>query len=429
MTAERVSRPGSLLHVVIVGAGFGGLYAARTLAKHPVRITVVDRKNYHLFQPLLYQVATAALAPGEVAAPIRSILRKYPNVRVIMAEATAIDLERTCVVLADGALGYDYLMLATGASHSYFGHPEWEPLAPGLKTVEDALEIRRRILSAYEAAEREQDPERRRALLTFVVVGGGPTGVELAGAIAEIARQTLRNDFRLIDPAETRVVLVAALPRILPPYPEDLSKSAEQQLRALGVEVRTNAMVTNITPDAVHLGDELIPAHTTLWAAGVAASPLARSLGVPLDKNGRVAVELDLTLPGHPEVYVIGDLALFTHQSGKPLPGVAPVAVQQGKHAAENVWRTIEGLPRKPFRYVNRGSLATIGRAAAVADFGRVHLSGFIAWLMWLVVHIYNLIGFENRLVVLIRWAWAYFSYQRGSRLITGPPPRPELPR
>jgi NADH dehydrogenase len=406
--------------VVIVGAGFGGLNAARALARYPVRITVVDQHNYHLFQPLLYQVATAALSPGDIAHPIRSLLRRYRNVRVVLAEATGIDLAGRRVQLDDGELSYDYLILATGARHSYFGHDEWEPFAPGLKTIDDALEIRRRILCAYEAAERETDEVRRRALLTFVVVGGGPTGVELAGAIAEIARLTLQHDFREIDPAQSRVILLEGLGRILPAFPPDLSASAEAQLRKLGVEVRTNATVTCITPEAVHVGDEVIPTYTTLWAAGVAASPLARSLGVPLDRAGRVAVEPELTLPGHPEVYVIGDLALFTHQTGRPLPGVAPVAIQQGRAAAENIWRSITGRPRRPFRYVHRGSLATIGRAAAVAEFGRIHLSGFVAWLVWLAVHIFNLIGFDNRLLVLLQWMWSYFTYERGARLITG---------
>ncbi len=418
---------GAAPHVVIVGGGFGGLYAARALAKRPVRVTVVDRRNYHLFQPLLYQVATAALSPGEIAAPIRSILRRYPNVQVMLAEVRAVDLGRRCVILDEGELGYDYLILAPGAAHSYFGHDEWAPLAPALKTIDDAVEIRRRILGAYEAAEREEDDAERRALLTFVVVGGGPTGVELAGAIAEIARETLRHDFRRIDPSQTRVILLEAGPRLLPAFPPDLAESAVRQLERLGVEVRVRAPVTAITPEAVYAGNDVIRARTTLWAAGVAPSPLARTLGVPLDRSGRVPVAPDLTLPGHPEVYVIGDLALFTHQpgwKGRPLPGLAPVAIQEGKQAAENIWRTICGRPRRPFRYVDRGNLATIGRAAAVAElpFG-IHLSGFVAWLAWLIVHLYWLIGFENRLLVLIRWAWAYFGYERGARLITGPSP------
>jgi NADH dehydrogenase len=412
--------PAGAPHVVIVGAGFGGLYAARGLAKRPVRVTIVDRRNYHLFQPLLYQVATAGLSPGDIAAPIRSILRRRANVRVLMDEATAIDLDGRRVVFRDTAVPFDHLILATGSRHAYFGHDEWEPLAPGLKTIEDALEMRRRILTAYEAAEREPDPAARQALLTFVVVGGGPTGVELAGAIAEIARQTLRHDFREIDPAQSRVLLVEAAPRILPAFPEDLSASAVRQLDRLGVEVRTGALVTKITSEAVHLGNDAIATRTALWAAGVAASRLARSLGVPLDRSGRVTVAPDLALPGHPEVYVVGDLAVFTHQTGRPLPGVAPVAIQQGEAAAANIWRTIQGRPRRPFRYFNRGNMATIGRAAAVAHIGPLHLSGVLAWLAWLVVHIYWLIGFDRRIVVLIRWAWLYFTYQRGTRLITG---------
>ncbi|MGH2353024.1 MAG: NAD(P)/FAD-dependent oxidoreductase [Chloroflexota bacterium] len=409
-------------HVVIVGGGFGGLYAARAMARHPVRVTVIDRHNYHLFQPLLYQVATAALSPGEIAAPIRSILRKHPNVDVILGEAMAIDLAGRRVVLQDDEVPYHYLILATGASHAYFGHDEWEPFAPGLKSIDDALEIRRRILSAYEAAEREKDPAVRQAWLTFVIVGAGPTGVELAGAIAEIARQTLKHDFRAIDPRQSRVLLLEAGPRVLPTFPDDLSARASDQLRSLGVEVRTGALVTGITPQDVRIGKEgeAVPTRTALWAAGVAASPLARSLGVTLDRSGRVPVEPDLTLPGHPQVYVIGDLALFTHQGGKPLPGVAQVAIQQGKAASANVWRSIKGLPRRSFRYQDPGNMATLGRAAAVADLGRLRVSGFVAWVAWLFVHIYWLIGFENRLLVLLRWAWAYFTYQRGARLITG---------
>jgi NADH dehydrogenase len=332
-----------------------------------------------------------------------------------------VDLANRRVVLADGDLRYDYLILATGARHSYFGHEEWETLAPGLKSLEDALEIRKRILFAFEAAEREEDPEERRAWLNFVIVGGGPTGVELAGAIAEIRRHTVAHDFRAIDPREARIVLVEAGPRVLSAYPPDLSASAERALRALGVEVRTNTLVTSVSPDAVRVGEEVIPTRTALWAAGVAASPLGRSLGAPLDRSGRVPVGSDLTLPGYPEVYVIGDLASFTHQTGKPLPGLAAVAVQQGQAAAENVWRTIQGQPRQPFRYVDRGTMATIGRGAAVAELGRLHLSGPLAWFVWLVVHIYMLIGFDNRLLVLFQWAWSYLTYSRGARLITGP--------
>jgi NADH dehydrogenase len=421
--------------VVIVGGGFGGLYAAKAMARHPVEVTVVDQHNYHLFQPLLYQVATAALTAGEVATPIRSILRRFPNVQVVLAAVTAVDLAQRRALLKDAVpddyLAYDYLILAPGSTHSYFGHPEWAAVAPALKWVDDALEIRRRILGAYEAAERERDPAARRALLTFVVVGGGPTGVELAGAIAEVARETLKHDFRLIDPTQSRVILLEAGPRILPTYPEDLSASAAAQLRRLGVEVETNALVTGVTGEEVRVGHagRRIATRTALWAAGVQASPLARSLGVPLDRIGRVAVAPDLTLPGYPEVYVVGDLALFTHQGGRPLPGVAQVAIQGGRAAAGNVWRTIQGRPRRPFHYVDQGDLATIGRAAAVGNLRGLHLSGLPAWLVWLFVHILWLIGFENRLLVLIRWAWAYFGYQRGARLITaaGQGPRPEL--
>jgi NADH dehydrogenase len=327
------------------------------------------------------------------------------------------------VVLESGEeLGYDYLVLATGVTHSYFGHAAWEPLAPGLKTLEDALEIRRRILFAFEAAEREPDPAMRDGWLTFVIVGGGPTGVELAGAIAEIRRHTVARDFRRIDPTRARVLLLEAASRVLPPFPPDLSAAAERHLRALGVEVRTNALVTDITPEAVRVGEEIIPTRATLWAAGVQASPLSKSLGVPLDRSGRVLVAPDLTLPGYPEAYVVGDLAAYTDaRTGKMLPGVASVAIQQGPAAADNIWRSIQGRPRRPFKYWNRGSLATIGRGAAVADLGRVHLAGPAAWLAWLLVHIFFLIGFQNRLLVLVQWAWSYLSYERGARLITGP--------
>jgi NADH:ubiquinone reductase (H+-translocating) len=409
--------------VVIVGGGMGGLYAARALARHPVRVTVIDRHNYHLFQPLLYQVATAALSPGEIAQPIRSVLRRYPNVEVLLGEVTAIDLPGRRVLLGDEPVPYDYLILSPGSSHSYFGKDEWAPLAPGLKWVDDALEIRRRILLAYEQAEREKDPHVRRALLTFVVVGAGPTGVELAGALAEIARQTLKHDFRTIDPAQSRIVLLEAGPRVLPTFPEELSASAVEQLQRLGVEVRTGAMVTAISPNEVRIGQdgEAIETRTALWAAGVQASSLLRTLGLPLDRNGRVTVEPDLTLPGHPEAYVIGDAALYAHQGGRPLPGVAQVAIQGGRLAAENIGRTIQGLPRRPFRYRNLGNMATIGRRAAVADLGWLRFSGFLAWVLWLVVHIFWLIGFDNRVLVFIRWAWSYFTYQRGARLITGP--------
>ncbi len=415
-------------HVAIVGGGFGGLYAARRLARYPVNVTLVDRHNYHLFQPLLYQVATAALSPGDIGEPIRAVLRRARNVRVLLGEAQSVDLGTHRVLLEDGELSYDYLILAAGARHSYFGHDEWEPNAPGLKTLDDALEIRRRILLAFEQAEREADPALRAALLTFVVVGGGPTGVELAGAIAEIARYTMAHDFRSIDPTHARILLLEGGTRILSTFPPDLSAAAVRDLRRLGVEVRTNAVVTHVTPEAVHVGEETIPAWTTLWAAGVTASPLGRSLGVPTDRLGRVVVEPDLTVPGHPDVFVVGDLAAFPTKDGKTLPGLAPVALQEGEAAADNIGRSIRGEPRAVFRYVDRGTMATIGRAAAIAEVGRLKLSGFVAWLMWLFVHILWLIGFDNRVLVLFRWTWSYLTWERGARLITGPWPGQSQP-
>jgi len=407
-------------HVVILGGGFGGLYAARAVARHPVRITLVDRKNHHTFQPLLYQVATAALSPADIAAPIRSILRGYENVEVLLEEAVGFDLAARRVKLKESELGYDYLIVAAGVRHSYFGHDEWEPLAPGLKSLEDALEMRRRILLAFELAEREKALHGKCEPLNFVVVGGGPTGVELAGALAEIARQALVRDFRAIDPAEARIILLEGGPRVLPTYPEDLSRSAEEQLRGLGVEVRTSTLVTAIEPGRLRIGDSMLPAAVTLWAAGVLASPLGAALGAELDRVGRVRVQPDLSLPGHPEVFVIGDLATLNGEDGKPLPGVAPVAIQQARATAENIARDLRGEPRQDFRYVDRGNLATIGRAAAVADFGRIRISGLIAWMAWLTVHIFWLIGFRNRLLVFVQWIWAYVTYQRGTRLITG---------
>ena len=416
-------------HVVIVGAGFAGLYAARALARHPVRITVVDRQNHHLFTPLIYQVETAALSPGEIAQPIRALLREHANVRVLMVDVTGIDVANRRVQLADDAsssvLDYDYLILAAGGRHAYFGHDEWERHAPGLKTVDDALEIRRRFLRAYEAAEAEPDPAVRREWLTFVLVGGGPTGVELAGTMAEIARRTLAREYRAIDPATSRILLLEGGPRVLATFPESLSASAQRQLERLGVEVRTNALVTHVDEGGVKLGDERVAARSVFWAAGIAASTLAKALGVPLDRAGRVLVSPDLSVPGHPELFVAGDLAAFTHQpgaGGRPLPGVAQVAIQQGKAAAGNVWRLIQGAPAQPFRYRDPGNMATIGRAAAVADLTplRLKLSGLLAWLAWLVVHITWLIGFQNRLLVLLRWGWAYVTFKRGARLITG---------
>ncbi len=406
--------------VVVVGAGFGGLVAARALARYPVRITLIDRQNFHTFQPLLYQVATAGLSPGEIAAPIRWILRNRRNVEVLMAEVQDFDLARKVVKLPDGEISYNYLVVASGASHAYFGHDEWEPFAPGLKTIEDALEIRRRVLLAFELAERQANAEKEQVQLNFVVVGGGPTGVELAGTLAEIARRALTNEFRTIDPRKTRIVLLEGGPRILPAYPDDLSRSAEEQLKRLGVEVHTSAMVTNVTPGAVHMGETQLPAAVILWAAGVAASPLGKKLGAPVDRAGRVAVNPDLSLPGHPEVFVIGDLATLKDENGKPLPGIAPVAMQEGKTAAHNIGAELRGEPRKNFHYFNKGNLATIGRAAAVAEFGKIHISGFVAWLAWLFVHVFFLIGFRNRIIVLVQWAWSYFTYERGARLITG---------
>jgi NADH dehydrogenase len=413
--------PAALPHVVIVGGGFGGLYAALALADKPVRVTLLDRRNHHLFQPLLYQVAAAALNASDIATPLRSILRKAANITVLLAEVESVDLANRRLVLDRDEMGYDALILAAGASHSYFGHDEWEIFAPGLKTLEDALEIRRRVLLAYETAEREHDGAEQQALLTSVVIGGGPTGVELAGALGEISRQTIARDFRLIDPTEARIILVEGGPRILQSFPESLSHKAVDALTRVGVEVRCGAVVTRVTPDAVWLGGEQIRARTVLWAAGVAAAPLARTLGVPLGRAGHVLVEPDLSIAGHPEVFAIGDMCTFLHQTGAPLPGVAPVAIQQGRAAANNVLRRLNGLATQPFRYRDRGSMATIGRAAAVAMVGRLQLSGYPAWLAWLFVHIIFLIGFRNRFLVLFEWAWAYITWHRGARLITGP--------
>ena len=411
--------------MVIIGAGFAGLNAAKQLRSAPVRITVLDRRNHHLFQPLLYQVAAAALNPSDIAMPIRHILRRQKNTEVLLGEVTAVDPTEKRVRFDAESLSYDYLIIATGATHSYFGNEQWSRFAPGLKTIEDALIIRRRVLLAYEMAEREGDPDQQQRWLNFIIVGGGPTGVELAGALAEISRQTLDRDFRRIDPSRARIILIEGAPRVLPPYPEDLSEAARRQLVKLGVEVHTGAMVTAIDSEGAVVGSERIPARTVIWAAGVAASPLARSLGVPLDRAGRVLVEPDLSVPGHPEIFVVGDLAA-TKSDGKPVPGVAPAAIQEGRHTAKNITREIRGLGRLPFRYRDKGSLATIGRAAAVADLGRVKFTGLIAWLAWLVVHIYYLIGFKNRVLVLLQWAWSYLTSKRGARLITGFPAEEE---
>ncbi|MGO9520519.1 MAG: NAD(P)/FAD-dependent oxidoreductase [Candidatus Korobacteraceae bacterium] len=406
--------------IVIVGGGFGGLEAAKSLARLPVEITLLDRKNHHTFQPLLYQVATAGLSPAEIAAPIREILAKRANVKVLLGEVLGFDLAQRVVKVRGFELPYDYLVVAAGATHAYFGHDDWEPLAPGLKTVEDALEMRRRVLLAYELAEREAAVTGHHPPLSFVVVGGGPTGVELAGTLAEIARKSLAENFRNIDPAKTRILLVEAGPDVLNAYPPDLRRSAVEQLQHLGVEVRANAAVTDVRSGEVLIGKEVVPASVVLWAAGVSASPLGRALGAPVDRAGRVLVEADLTIPGHREVFVIGDLASLMHADGTLLPGVAPVAMQQGRYVARQIAADMAKEQRKNFHYVDKGSLATIGRAAAVAQFGKLHISGFIAWLSWLFIHIFFLIGFRNRIAVMFQWAWSYLTYQRSARLITG---------
>jgi NADH:quinone reductase (non-electrogenic) len=406
-------------HVVIIGGGFAGLYCARALRRQPVRITIVDRRNFHLFQPLLYQVATASLSPADIAHPIRSILKRQRNTEVWMADVTDIDVENRVVQLADGVLHYDYLVVGTGATHGYFGHPEWEHHAPGLKTVDDAIELRRRFLLAFEAAEREADAEARRRQLTFVIIGAGATGVELAGAMAEIARQAMPQEFRAIDTSTARIILLEGGSRVLPTYPPELSQRAQEQLKRLGVEVRTGALVTNILHHAVLVGNEHIAAANAFWAAGVTASPLGAKLGVPLDRAGRVIVEKDCSIPGHPEVFVTGDLAHF-ERNGVMVPGVAQGAMQMGTHAARCIAADRAEKPRKEFYYFDKGNLATIGRAAAVADIGPFKLWGLIAWLIWVFVHIMYLIGFRNRILVMLQWAWAYVTYQRGVRLITG---------
>ncbi len=406
--------------VVILGAGFGGLAAARALKRAPVRVTIVDRSNHHLFQPLLYQVATAALSPADIAAPIRRIFRGQGNVSVVLAEAVAVDTASNQVILSDGSLDYDILIVATGAGHAYFGHDDWAASAPGLKTLHDALVIRQRVLLAFELAERETDLARRRASMTFVIVGGGPTGVELAGTLAEVSRQTLARDFRAIDTASTRVILVETGPRVLPAFDEDLSAAARQQLETLGVTVWTGVRATDINDSGLTVGGERIAARTILWAAGVQASPIARSFNVPLDQVGRVIVTPELLAPGSENIYVIGDLA-HIEQEGSLVPGVAPAAMQQGAHAVQNLLATLRGEPRAPFHYRDKGLLATIGRGAAVAQIGPIKTSGLPAWLLWLFVHILFLIGFRNRLVVFIQWAWSYVTFDRGARLITDP--------
>jgi len=414
--------------VVIIGAGFGGLAAAQRLARLPVQVTVVDRKNHHTFQPLLYQVATAGLSPGEIASPIRAILGGHDNIEVLLEEVIDFDLDHKQIITRNETIPYDFLIVASGATHAYFGHEEWAPLAPGLKSIEDALEIRRRVLLAFELAERQENERQQVAPQTggttvplqFVVVGAGPTGVELAGTLAEIAHHAMNHEFRHIDPSQSRILLIEGGPRVLPAYSEELSRKAGAQLRRLGVEVRTSHTVTCIEPGAVWAGNEKILAPVILWAAGVAASPLGRKLAVPVDRAGRVFVNPDLSVPGHPQVFVIGDLAALKDENGKLLPGVAQVAIQQGDWVAKTVARDLENQPRRNFHYHDKGSLATIGRAAAVAQIGKFELSGYFAWLAWLLIHIFFLIGFRNRLLVMIQWAWSYLTYERGARLITG---------
>jgi NADH:ubiquinone reductase (H+-translocating) len=406
-------------NVIIIGAGFGGLQAAKELGRKNVRVIVIDRTNYHLFQPLLYQVATAALSPADIAAPVRSVLSKFKNVEVILAEVESVDVVAKKIKTTDLEFDYDYLILATGARHSYFGHNDWEKLAPGLKSLEDAIELRRRILMAFEYAEKIDDEAARKAAMTFVIIGGGPTGVEMAGAIAEISRYTLAKDFRHIDPSRARVVLIEGDSRLLSAFPEDLSQSAKKQLTDLGVDVRTGVRATNLTEAGVQLGDEFIPCRVKIWAAGNNASFVGKTLDAPIDRVGRIVVNDDLTIPGHPEVQIIGDLANFSHQTGEPLPGVSPVAIQQGRHAARNILAMIKGRKPQPFHYWDKGNIATIGRNKAVADLKFMHLTGLPAWLAWLFVHIVFLVGFRSRLLVLFQWAWAYFTFDKGARLIT----------
>ena len=406
-------------HVVIVGAGFAGLAAARALKGQPVRVTVIDRTNHHVFQPLLYQVATAALAAPDIAAPIRKLLRKQTNTTVLMAEVQRIDADKKTLYLGGGgeAIAYDYLLLCAGMTHAYFGHDEWAEHAPGLKTLGEALELRAKILRAFEAAERETDAEKRREWTTFVVIGAGATGVELAGALAEIAGRTLARDFRHFDPTTTRVVLVEGGPRILAAFTPDLSEKAAATMRGLGIELRLNAKVTHIDAHSVKIGDEEIRTRSVIWAAGVKASPLTADLGAPMDRAGRVKVEKDLTVPSRPEVYALGDLVSM-EQDGKLLPGVCQMGIQSGTHAALNVLRTIRGQQREPYQYNDKGSMATIGRAKAIAEIGRLKISGFFAWFLWLFVHILFLVDFRNRMAVLFEWAWAYFTWRRSSRVI-----------
>jgi NADH dehydrogenase len=406
-------------HVVIIGGGFAGLNAAKGLGDvRGVELTLLDRTNHHLFQPLLYQVAMAGLSPADIAAPIRSLLSRYRNIRVLQGEVVSLDLKRKAAVADFGEVVFDYLILACGARHSYFGHDEWEEFAPGLKNLEQATEIRRRVLSAYEQAERSNSPDDRKRLLTFAIVGGGPTGVELAGAIGEMSRFTLAKDFRNIDAKLARVILLEAGPRILPMFSEEQAARATRDLEHLGVQVWTRSAVTKIDAGGVEIGGERIHAATVLWAAGVQASSLGEAAGLQVDRQGRVLVESDLSVKGHPNVFVAGDQAAFTHQTGKPLPGTAPVAMQQGRYLARTIGRELAGKSRQPFRFVDKGQMATIGRSWAIVEFGRLKIAGFPAWILWLVVHIYYLTGFKNRLLVVLQWAWSYVSFRRGARLI-----------
>jgi NADH:quinone reductase (non-electrogenic) len=419
--------------VVILGGGFGGLGAALRLKRAPVQVTLIDRCNYHLFQPLLYQVATGTLSPANIASPLRTVLRRQKNARVMLAEATRIDVANKRVILSDGAIDYDTLIVATGSSHQYFGHDEWEQYAPGLKTIEDATDMRRRILLAFEAAERETDPERTRAWLTFVIVGAGPTGAELAGALAEISADSFRHDFRRIDPTSAHIILVEGTNRVLPTYPPKLSAAAQKMLAHLKVTARTGAMVVDIKQNSVTVkeGDrtDTIPTHTVLWAAGVLASPLGKQIaadtGAPADRAGRVLVNPDMTVPGHPEIFVIGDLSNFSHQTGKPLPGVAQPAIQQGKYVADVIKARFKGKQFKPFHYFDKGNLAVIGRAKAVADLNFIGISGLPAWLIWIFIHLLYIVEFQNRLLIALQWAWLYITWGRSARLITGKNPLP----
>lgn len=407
-------------HVVIIGAGFGGLQAARVLGKAPVRLTVLDRTNHHLFQPLLYQVATAALSPADISATTRFVLRKQKNTRVLLEEVTGIDIEEKRVLMGEQAIDYDYLIVATGAHENYFGHDEWKQYAPGLKNIEDAREIRRKILTAFEQAEAEHDPERIQELLTFIVIGGGPTGVEMAGAIAEMAHKTLAGEFQHINPAQAHIVLVEALPRILNAFPDRLANKALKELRRHGVDIKTNTPIAEVDADGVIFKNgERMNAATVIWTAGVQASPAGKWLNAEVDRAGRVKVQDDLSAPGHPEIFVIGDTAIIM-QNGKPLPGVAPVAMQEGRYVAQVITDRVEGREHGPsFHYVDKGNLATVGRAYAIVELGKIRFTGFIAWLLWLLVHIYYLIGFQNRIMVMMQWAWAYLTYRRRARIIT----------